>query len=45
MKQGSILLVDDDKDILDSLCEFLKLEGYDIAGAESYKQAVAQFLC
>ena len=42
MKQGSILIVDDDKIILDSLCEFLKLEGYNAAGAESYKQAVSQ---
>lgn len=42
MKTGSILIVDDDKIILDSLCEFLKLEGYNAAGAESYKQAVSQ---
>ncbi len=40
MKQNNILIVDDDKIILDSLCEFLKLEGYSTAGAESYKQAV-----
>jgi len=42
MKTGRILIVDDDKIILDSLCEFLKLEGYNASGAESYKQAVAQ---
>jgi DNA-binding NtrC family response regulator len=42
MKQDSILIVDDDKIILDSLCEFLKLEGYNASGAESYKQAVSQ---
>ncbi|MGA2915243.1 MAG: sigma-54 dependent transcriptional regulator [Sedimentisphaerales bacterium] len=39
MKQNSILIVDDDRIILDSLCEFLKLEGYNTVGAESYKQA------
>jgi DNA-binding NtrC family response regulator len=42
MKAGSILIVDDDRIILDSLCEFLKLEGYSTVGAESYKQAVNQ---
>jgi DNA-binding NtrC family response regulator len=42
MKTDSILIVDDDKIILDSLCEFLKLEGYNASGAESYKQAVSQ---
>lgn len=42
MKQSSILVVDDDRIILDSLCEFLKLEGYSTAGAETYKQAVNQ---
>ena len=41
MKQGSILIVDDDKIILDSLCEFLKLEGYNAVGAGSYKQAIS----
>lgn len=42
MKQNSILIVEDDRIILDSLCEFLKLEGYSTVGAESYKQAVNQ---
>ena len=42
MKQGNILIVDDDKIILDSLCEFLKLEGYPVVGADSYKQAVSR---
>ncbi|OHB59630.1 MAG: sigma-54-dependent Fis family transcriptional regulator [Planctomycetes bacterium RBG_13_44_8b] len=41
MKRSSILVVDDDRIILDSLCEFLKLEGYVAVGAESYKQAVS----
>jgi DNA-binding NtrC family response regulator len=40
MKQNNILVVDDDRIILDSLCEFLKLEGYSTVGAESYKQAL-----
>ena len=37
----TILVVDDDKIILDSLCEFLSLEGFETAGAESLKQASA----
>ena len=41
MKQNNILVVDDDRIILDSLCEFLKLEGYNTTGAESYKQATS----
>jgi len=41
MKQN-ILIVDDDKIILDSLCEFMKLEGYNTLGADSYKQAVSR---
>ena len=39
MKRNTILIIDDDRIILDSLCEFLKLEGYVAVGAESYKQA------
>jgi DNA-binding NtrC family response regulator len=42
MKTSNILIVDDDRIILDSLCEFLKLEGYSTVGAESYKQAANQ---
>jgi len=38
----NILVVDDDKIILESLCEFLKLEGYGVTGADSYKQALTQ---
>lgn len=37
--KGSILVVDDDAIILDSLCEFLGLEGYTITGAKSAAQA------
>jgi DNA-binding NtrC family response regulator len=40
MKRSTILVVDDDRIILDSLCEFLKLEDYVAVGADSYKQAV-----
>jgi DNA-binding NtrC family response regulator len=43
MMQGkSILVVDDDGIILDSLCEFLRLEGYQVAGAETLKCALAE---
>jgi len=39
MVEKNILIVDDDKIILDSLCEFLNLEGYQTKGAESLAQA------
>ncbi len=39
MRNKSILVVDDDKIILDSLCEFLSLEGFETTGAETYAQA------
>jgi DNA-binding NtrC family response regulator len=35
-----ILVVDDDQIIRDSLSEFLRLEGYDCQGAESFNQAL-----
>ncbi|HEG44002.1 MAG TPA: sigma-54-dependent Fis family transcriptional regulator [Phycisphaerales bacterium] len=38
--QIQILVVDDDRIILDSLCEFLSLEGYSTVAAESFKEAV-----
>jgi DNA-binding NtrC family response regulator len=41
-KEKSILVVDDDKIILDSLCEFLSLEGFQTNGAETLKEAVAK---
>jgi DNA-binding NtrC family response regulator len=41
-EQKSILVVDDDKIILDSLCEFLSLEGFQANGAETFKGAVAE---
>jgi DNA-binding NtrC family response regulator len=42
MPEKSILVVDDDKIILDSLREFLSLEGYDAAGAETCKAALTK---
>jgi DNA-binding NtrC family response regulator len=38
----NILVVDDDKIILDSLCEFLSLEGFQAKGAETLKKAIAE---
>lgn len=40
MAKASVLIVDDDKIILDSLCEFLNLEGYETTPAGSFAQAV-----
>ncbi len=37
MREKSILVIDDDRIILDSLCEFLTLEGFQTSGAESLK--------
>ncbi len=42
MVKKNILIVDDDKIILDSLCEFLNLEGYQSTGAESIAQATRE---
>jgi len=41
MRDKSILVIDDDKIILDSLCEFLSLEGFRASGAETLKNALA----
>jgi DNA-binding NtrC family response regulator len=38
----NILVVDDDKIILDSLCEFLEIEGFRATGAETLKQALVE---
>jgi DNA-binding NtrC family response regulator len=38
----NILVADDDQIILDSLCEFLRLEGYAVAGVTNIKQAAAE---
>ena len=42
MRQKNILVIDDDKIILDSLCEFLRLEGFRTSGAETLKGALAK---
>ena len=42
MKKKNILVIDDDKIILDSLCEFLSLEGFQTSGAETVKGALAK---
>ena len=39
--KGRILIVDDDQIILNSLSEFLKLEGYDVLKADRFETAVA----
>jgi DNA-binding NtrC family response regulator len=42
MKRKNILIIDDDKIILDSLCEFLSLEGFRTRGAQTVKSALAE---
>ncbi len=42
MREKNILVIDDDKIILDSLCEFLRLEGFQTSGAETLKSALAK---
>lgn len=42
VNKKSILVVDDDKIILDSLCEFLSLEGFQTTGAETLKSAMTK---
>ena len=42
MREKNILVIDDDKIILDSLCEFLSLEGFRTSGAETLKGALAE---
>ena len=39
--KGRILIVDDDQIILNSLSEFLKLEGYEVSKADRFETAVA----
>jgi len=41
MREKSILVIEDDKIILDSLCEFLSLDGFRADGAETLKSALA----
>lgn len=42
MREESILVIEDDRIILDSLCEFLSLEGFRTKGAETFKSALAE---
>ena len=42
MREKNILVVDDDKIILDSLCEFLSQEGFQTCTAETLKEAIAE---
>ncbi len=42
MREKNVLIVDDDKIILDSLCEFLSLEGFQTSEAETFKGALAK---
>src|SRR4030065_17713 len=42
MKNENILVIDDDRIILDSLCEFLRVEGFKAVGAETFKGALAK---
>ena len=42
MKEENILVVDDDRIILDSLTEFLSLEGFQTSRAETLKDAIAE---
>ncbi len=40
MENADILIVDDDKIIRDSLCEYLSIEGYTTSAADSFRQAI-----
>ncbi len=42
VEKKSILVVDDDRIILDSLCEFLSLEGFQTTGAEMLESALSE---
>jgi CheY-like chemotaxis protein len=42
MKEKNILVIDDDRIILDSLCEFLSLEGFQTTGAETLADALTE---
>jgi len=42
MAKAKILVVDDDRIILDSLCEFIQVEGYHATAAASFTEAVAK---
>ena len=42
MRNRNILIIDDDKIILDSLCDFLSSEGFETDGAETFKTALSR---
>ncbi len=42
MSDKRILIVDDDQIIRDSLCEFIKMEGYQCQGADSFNSALKE---
>ena len=42
VEEKSILVVDDDRIILDSLCEFLSLEGFKASGTETLNDAIEE---
>ena len=42
MTEKNILIIDNDRIILDSLCEFLSLEGFQTSGTETLKSAVTK---
>ena len=42
MRNTKLLVVDDDQIILDSLCEYLRFEGFDVTGVPSYSKAIEQ---
>ena len=42
MQETKILVIDDDRIILDSLCEFLSLDGFTAEGAATFKEALAK---
>jgi len=42
MKETTILVIDDDRIISDSLCEFLSLEGFTVEGAGTFRGALAK---
>jgi DNA-binding NtrC family response regulator len=41
MRQKNILIVEDDKIVLDSMCEFLSHEGYQTHGVETFRAAIS----
>ena len=42
MNQGSLLLVDDDRQVLESMADWLRDQGYELDATDSYQEAVRQ---